>query len=157
MDSYTLVLPKFPTHIFVSKKKAMKLGYNNIHAGINHYVREKTVKQLHDYIEEYLPTGLKIDGPVGTRLIIYVPINFGSVRMLKGEIRWKVPDKTYKPNWDLDNLAFVWLKILNDSLVSSGIIPEDTVEYLQGTLYKVEFVSTFEERKLVYKIFKLNQ
>ena len=72
--------------------------------------------------------------------------------MVKGNITWKPPHDRYKPNWDLDNLAFIWLKSLNDGLVKAGILPDDTVEYLNSTAYSVHFVKTFEQRKLVYEI-----
>jgi len=37
-------------------------------------------------------------------------------------------------------------------LVKAGILPDDTVEYLNSTAYSVHFVKTFEQRKLVYEI-----
>ena len=147
-----ITLPQFPSHVKISKNKSMKLGYNKIYAGINHFVREKTVRQIHDFVEAHVPMGLELPVPVGTHLRIYVPINYGNVRMVKGNITWKPPHDRYKPNWDLDNLAFIWLKSLNDGLVKAGILPDDTVEYLNSTAYSVHFVKTFEQRKLVYEI-----
>jgi len=147
-----ITLPQFPSHVKISKTKSMKLGYNKIYAGINHFVREKTVRQIHEFVEAYVPIGLELPAPVGTHLRIYVPINYGNVRMVKGNITWKPPHDRYKPNWDLDNLAFIWLKSLNDGLVKAGVLPDDTVEYLNSTAYSVHFVKTFEQRKLVYEI-----
>jgi len=147
-----ITLPQFPSHVKISKNKSMKLGYNKIYAGINHFVREKTVRQIHEFVEAHVPIGLELPVPVGTHLRIYVPINYGNVRMVKGNITWKPPHDRYKPNWDLDNLAFIWLKSLNDGLVKAGILPDDTVEYLNSTAYSVHFVKTFEQRKLVYEI-----
>ena len=45
---------------------------------------------------------------------------------------WKKHKPDYKPNWDLDNLAVLWIKIINDTLTQKGIIVDDTVEYVQG-------------------------
>ena len=147
-----ITLPQFPSHVKISKNKSMKLGYNKIYAGINHFVREKTVRQIHDFVEAHVPMGLELPVPVGTHLRIYGPINDGNVRMVKVNITWKPPHDRYKPNWDLDNLAFIWLKSLNDGLVKAGVLPDDTVEYLNSTAYSVHFVKTFEQRKLVYEI-----
>lgn len=130
----------------------MKLGYNKLYAGVNHFVREKIVKQVHDYVDAHIPTGLDISTPVGTHLHIYVPINYGSVRMVKGKLTWKPPHDRYKPNWDLDNLSFIWLKSLNDGLVKAGILPDDTVEFLTSTSYTFHFIDDFEDRKLIYEI-----
>lgn len=96
--------------------------------------------------------GLEVPTPIGTHLHIYVPKNYGSVRMVKGKITWKPPHDRYKPNWDLDNLAFIWLKSLNDGLVKAGVLPDDTVEYLNSTAYSVHYVKNFANRKLVYDI-----
>lgn len=152
MQKTELVFPKFPTHIKVSKVKFMKLGYNKLYAGINHFVREKIVKQVHEYVDAHIPKGLDISTPIGTHLHIYAPINFGSVRMVKGNLTWKPPHDRYKPNWDLDNLAFIWLKSLNDGLVKANILPDDTVEFLTSTSYTIHFVDDFEDRKLIYEI-----
>ena len=46
----------------------MKLGYNKIYAGVNHYVREKTVKQVHDFVDAHIPMGLEVPTPIGTLL-----------------------------------------------------------------------------------------
>lgn len=150
--SVKLVFPKFPTHVKISKTKSMKLGYNKIYAGVNHFTREKTMKQVHEYVDMHIPKDISLEFPVKTHLHIYVPINFGSVRLVKGELTWKTPADDYKPNWDLDNLAFIWLKSLNDGLVKKEIIKDDTVEYLSSTSYSVHFINNFEERKLVYEI-----
>lgn len=152
MAKLQITLPKFPTHVKISKTKSMKLGYNKIYAGVNHFIREKTVKQVHDFVDAHIPTGVTVSTPVGTHLHIYVPMNYGAVRMSKGQLIWKPPHDRYKPNWDLDNLAFIWIKSLNDGLVKAGILPDDTVEYLNSTSYTVHFVNSFEDRKLIYDI-----
>ena len=76
-----IVLPKFPTHVKVSKSKSMKLGYNKIYAGINHFVREKTVRQVHDFVDAHVPMGLEVPTPIGTHLHIYVPNGTSYLRM----------------------------------------------------------------------------
>lgn len=154
----TLTFPKFITHVPKSKNKWTKIGYNAIHASAHYTVRAAFVAAMHKYIENNIPENLDITGPVETSLIIYAPINYGNVRRLKNKktgkfyLSWKPPFAGYSPNWDLFNLAAVWLKSLDDVLIKKGIIPEDTVEYLKKTSYEYIETDTLEERKLVYKI-----
>jgi hypothetical protein len=113
---------------------------------------------MHGYIEKHIPPNLTIQGPVETKLIVYAPINFGSVKMVlsrqtgKRQITWKPPLATYKPNWDIGNLALVWLKSLDDVLIKKGILPDDTIEYIQRTSYEFRPVKDFKDRKLVYEL-----
>jgi hypothetical protein len=68
------------------------------------------------------------------------------------KVQWKLPAEGYKPNWDIGNLALIWLKCLDDVLIKKGILPDDTVEYLRRTTYEFIPVTNFKDRKLVYKI-----
>ena len=70
----------------------------------------------------------------------------------KRKVSWKLATKDYKANWDIGNLALIWLKCLDDVLIKKGILPDDTIEHLQRTTYEFVPVATFKERKLVYKI-----
>jgi hypothetical protein len=113
---------------------------------------------MHGYIEKNIPENLSIQSPIETKLTVYAPINFGSMKMIKdkttGKRRtsWLPASADYKPNWDIGNLALVWLKSLDDVLIKKGILPDDTVEYLQRTTYEFIPVSNFRDRKLVYKL-----
>ena len=62
----------------------------------------------------------------------------------------------YKPNWDIGNLALVWLKCMDDMLIKKKLIPDDSVEYLIKSTYEFVPVATFKERKLVYNIKTIN-
>ena len=153
-----LEFPKFITHVPQSKKKWVKIGYNKIHASAHFTVRNAFVAAMHKYISKHIPNNLEILTPVHTKLIVYAPINYGGVKRLKDKktnkayINWKPAKKDYKPNWDIGNLALVWLKCLDDMLIKKGIIPEDTVEFVRKTSYEFVEVSTLDERKLVYEI-----
>ena len=113
---------------------------------------------MHGYIEKHIPENLTIQGPVETHLTVYAPMNFGAMKMIldketgKRRVSWKPASKDYKPNWDIGNLALIWLKCLDDVLIKKGILPDDTVEFLQRTTYEFMPVSDFKNRKLVYKL-----
>ena len=153
-----LEFPEFITHIPQNKKVWIKIGYNKIHASVHFSTRAALVAAMHGYIEKHIPENLTIQGPVETVLTVYAPINFGNMKMLldkttgKRKISWKPAEKDYKPNWDIGNLALIWLKCLDDVLIKKGILPDDTVEYLQRTTYEFIPVASFKERKLVYKL-----
>jgi hypothetical protein len=153
-----LEFPEFITHIPQSKTKFLKIGYNRIYASGHYRTRAALVAAMHGYIEKHIPENLTIDTPLETCLKIYAPINFGNVKRLQNKktkkyyLSWKPPRKDYEPNWDIGNLAMIWLKCLDDVLIKKGIIPEDTVEFIHKTSYEFVEVKTFKERKLVYEL-----
>tara|TARA_R110000868_G_scaffold351806_3_gene613074 strand:- start:49 stop:540 length:492 start_codon:yes stop_codon:yes gene_type:complete len=158
VSEITLDFPEFITHIPQSKKKWLKIGYNTLYSSAHFTVRAALVKAMHSYIEDNIPDNLSIATPIETELIIYAPINYGNVKRLKdkttGEhyLNWKPARDDYKPNWDIGNLAWVWVKCLDDVLIKKGILPEDTVEFLRKTSYEFVEVATLKERKLVYNL-----
>jgi hypothetical protein len=153
-----LEFPEFITHVPQSKKKWVKIGYNKIHASAHYTVRAAFVAAMHKYIEKHIPANLDIQAPVETELILYAPINYGNVKRLKNKetgkpyLNWKPARPDYVPNWDIGNLALVWLKCLDDVLIKKGMLPDDNVKYLKKTSYEFKEVATLKERKLIYKI-----
>ncbi len=153
-----LEFPEFITHIPVSKKNWVKIGYNKIHASVHYTTRAALVAAMHGYIEKHIPDNLSIDTPVETKLTVYVPINYGVMKMIKDKetgrrkTSWKPAADDYKPNWDIGNLALIWIKCLDDVLIKKGILPDDTVEFLRRTQYEFVPISNLKNRKLVYKI-----
>tara|TARA_R100001510_G_C7593760_1_gene162615 strand:- start:74 stop:571 length:498 start_codon:yes stop_codon:yes gene_type:complete len=153
-----LEFPEFITHIPVSKNNWVKIGYNKIHASVHYTTRAALVAAMHGYIEKHIPDNLSIDTPVETKLTVYAPVNYGVMKMIKDKktgkrkTSWNPPADNYKPNWDIGNLALIWIKCLDDVLIKKGILPDDTVEFLRRTQYEFVPVSNLRNRKLVYKI-----
>ena len=153
-----LEFPEFITHIPVSKKNWVKIGYNKIHASVHYTTRAALVAAMHGYIEKHIPDNLSIDTPVETKLTVYAPINYGVMKMIKDKetgrrkTSWKPAADDYKPNWDIGNLALIWIKCLDGVLIKKGILPDDTVEFLRRTQYEFVPISNLKNRKLVYKI-----
>jgi len=153
-----LEFPKFITHIPKSKKEWIKIGYNQIHSSVHYSTRASLVAAMHGYISKYIPEKLSIQGPVETSLVVYAPVNFGAMRMLlnketnRREVNWKPAKSDYIPNWDIGNLAMIWLKCLDDVLIKKGILPDDTIQYLRKTSFEFVPVEQFLNRKLVYTI-----
>ena len=153
-----LEFPEFITHVPQSKNKFLKIGYNRIYASGHYTMRAALVAAMHGYIEKHIPPNLSIQTPVETKLTIYAPLNYGNVKKLRDKktghwnLNWKPPRPEYKPNWDIGNLAMVWIKCLDDVLIKKGLLPEDTIEFLQKTSYEFVEVKTLKERKLIYEI-----
>lgn len=154
----SLEFPEFITHVRQSKKKWIKIGYNKIYASPHWTVRDAYVAALHGYLEKHIPKNVVMETPVETHLIIYAPVNYGDVRRLtnrktkKAYLSWKPPKEDYAPEWDLGNLAFMWLKALDDVLQKHDVIPDDNIQYLRKTTYEFVPVATLDERKLVYNL-----
>lgn len=153
-----LEFPKFITHIPTSKNKAIKIGYNQLYSSPHYTVRSALVNAMHGYIEKNIPDNLDIKSPLQTHLSICVPVNYGNVKRIRDrktgryKINWKPARDDYKPNWDLDNLAMVWIKCLNDVIKKKGVIKEDTIEFIKKTTYEYVEVKTLDERKLIYHL-----
>lgn len=158
VSALKLEFPEFITHIPQSKSVWIKIGYNKIHASAHYTTRAALVAAMHGYIEKHIPPNLTIQGPIETKLTVYAPLNFGNMKMVmdketnKRVVQWKPAPEGYKPNWDIGNLALIWLKCLDDVLIKKGILPDDTVEYLQRTTYEFIPVANLKDRKLVYNL-----
>lgn len=160
-DELIITFPEFITHVTVSKNKWKKIGYNAIYMCPHFHVRNSFTSAIHTYIEKYMPKNLKIEGPVTTEVIIYVPINYGNVKSVMDKklgvrkISWKPPSKDYKPNWDIFNLGAVWLKALDDALVHTGALEDDNIAFFNGFGGRFIEVETLEERRIEYIIRKI--
>ena len=161
----TLEFPEFITHAQINhpklkttKVKFSKIAYNTIHGSAHHTLRSAIIEDMHKYLLKNIPNDLCIQTPIETKLVIYVPINYGDVKLLTrkltGEryLSWKKPALDYEARWDIGNLAFLWLKCLDDVLKKKGIIPDDNIMFVRGGAYEFRLVDSIEERKLVYKL-----
>lgn len=155
-----VTIPQFITHVNKTKKTKTKINGQNIFNGrLHHYTRASMVKDLHEYLKPYVDKALKGKDlssllPLSIRLEVYAPINYGSVRYYKGEIRWKKPAKGYVANWDADNL-WIWGKVFNDTLTENGYIEDDSVSFITDSgRVKFKRVDEFDKRKLVFVITK---
>lgn len=158
-EEIRVTIPEFITHVNKSKTKFIKINGQRLYSGLNPHVRSSIVSQMHDYVRDYINRELKGRPlhrlyPLRTRLEVHAPINYGDVRMYKGEIRWKPPKPNYEASWDADNL-WIWGKTFNDTLKEEGYVVDDSVSYIQaaGEVKHVP-VKTFDERKLVFVITK---
>lgn len=157
----TLEFPEFITHVTISKNKWKKIGYNAIYMCPHFHVREKFTSSIHSYINKYLPKDLIIEGPVTTEVIIYAPRNYGNVKSLinkltgQRQLSWKCPTENYVPNWDIFNLAAVWIKSLDDAIVRAGILPDDNINYVNGFSGRFIEIENFKDRKIIYIIKKI--
>jgi hypothetical protein len=154
-----ITVPEFLTHANKSKNKYIKINGQRLYSGLNPHVRASIVNQMHEYIKDHMNKELKGVSlahlyPLRIRLEFHAPINYGDVRMLKGEVRWSEPKPDYQAKWDADNM-WIWGKTFNDTLKEEGYILDDSVTYIRaaGEVKHVP-VKTFDERKLVFVITK---
>lgn len=156
-----IVIPQFMTHAPMSKTKFIKINGQRLYSGLNPHVRSAIVNRMHKYLEPYIEEvfgDLSLDDllPLRIRLEVHVPINYGDVRMVKGELKWKVPKEGYEASWDVDNL-WIWGKTFNDTLTQLGHLKDDSATFVQasGEVKHVK-VDTFDDRKLIFIITKCN-
>lgn len=153
-----ILFTKFPTHVKISKTKSFKISTQSIYnAKLHHHNRSKVIEFMKEFVTFNLPKDFTIDSthfPIKLEFTFFAPINWGSVRMTKGVVRWKPAEEKYNPTHDLDNFAWVWSKVIQDCLVRTGIIPEDTVQFINCLEYRYQEVPDFEDRKILLTIIK---
>lgn len=155
-----ITLNEFPTHIAktdnkVAPNKMLKINNQAIYNGsLNRFSRNIVIKNLHNYISNnlLLYKGLykreSHNYPLSIKIIIYTVINHGNISMRNGKVNWKPPKKGYKPTWDIENLASIWIKAINDSLTLNGFIPDDNIAYIDNISYEYIEVKNFKDRKI---------
>jgi len=157
MASIVITYDEFPTHApKTNNKKApnkyIKINGQSIYnSNLNRFARNNVMRFMHDYLISGLPRKLGMTFPIEIELIFYAPINYGTVRRFKGEIRWIPPKSNYKSNWDIDNQQ-IWGKAFNDALQISKKIPNDSVSFISSVKTRYVEVKDFNERKLEFKL-----
>ena len=151
-----IVLKQFPTHIAYTDNKyapnkMKKLNNQNIYNGaLNRFSRAIAMRNLHHYIIDQIPKGMVIDKyPIKIHYLFKTVKNHGSISMRKTGICWKPPKDDYKANWDIQNLAMIWMKAGDDALTRAGVIIDDNVAFVQGSSYDLKFVEKLEDREII--------
>lgn len=153
-----MILKKFPIYIEYTDNKNVankiaKVNNQSIYnQRLNRFSRAIAVRNLHDYVSGQVKKWKPVKRfPIFIEYEIHTVINHGSITQRNGKMIWKQPKKGYVPNWDADNLAVLWIKTINDTLVKEGILPEDTVDYVIGANYRIKFVDNLDLRKIIIK------
>lgn len=149
---------EFPTHVKVSKTKSFKISTQSIYnQRLHHHERSKIISFMKEYIKNNLPLNWRVtEGsyPIKMLLTFFTPINWATVRMSKGEVKWSKPTKDYQAKHDLDNMSWIWGKTIQDCLKDYGIIPEDTVDFINDVEYAYREIDSFDERRINLKLVK---
>lgn len=163
-----ITLDQFPTHLpktdnKFAPNKMQKLNYQSIYSGaLNRFGRAIVMKNMHEYLADgfrpYLKDFLEeeLTYPIEMHLEIHTVINHGDIsyRKIKGvpQISWKPAAVDYEPTWDLDNLADIWKKGINDVFQAENFIKNDSVSHVDGGRQKYHRVEHIDERKLIIRL-----
>lgn len=165
ITNFTFTYLNFPTHVPITNNKNapnkyIKINGQSIYNGnLQHYQRAIAVNWLHDYLlnnqQDFLQDirrNHSIDYPKRLESFLYVPLNYGTVRRIKGIIHWTPAKDDYDPNWDIDN-QWIWNKLFCDVLQLVKIIPNDNVRYISSSCITFVETKNFDDRKLVFRLF----
>ena len=113
-----------------------KINGQDIYSGFgNHFYRQAVVEQVKKSFMEVLKDIPRLD---------YSPVRIDA----------QLHDEIGAANWDLDNL-WIYVKCMLDCLTSSGIIPDDTIEFItKAPSFEFYPIEPGEERKMVFIIRK---
>jgi hypothetical protein len=153
-----ITLKEFPTHVPLTKTKMFKISTQGVYNSKLHYhSRSKVIDTLKNYIRHNITDVAPVKTelfPVKIQLLFFAPSNWGNVRMSKGFLKWSPAKDGYHPVHDLDNLAWIWGKTIQDCLVDKKILPDDTIEYINHIEYVYILTEELNERKIVIKLIK---
>lgn len=150
-----IIFKQFPTHIAKTNNarapnKYVKINNQSIYnSNLNRFSRNIAVGNLHKYVIDIIPKGFKAPTPSKIHFVFKTPINHGSISRRNGIISWKPAKESYIPNWDIENLATLWVKVINDGLVKSGALPDDSVRYITGISYEFLPVENLKDREII--------
>lgn len=163
IKTYSVIYIEFPTHAPITKNKTkvdkyIKINGQSLYNGsLQYYQRDIAVNWLHAYLCNHTKDwdqfkNITLKYPVQVSLDFHVPLNYGTIRRIKGKTIWKPAKEDYEPNWDADN-QWIWNKLFCDVLQIKRIIPNDNVKYI-NTVGPITFVETSDlnDRKLIFKI-----
>lgn len=153
------IIKEFPTHIAktnnkVAPNKMIKINNQAIYnSNLNRFARNIVMSNMHNYIKSqlmpykpFIKKSKKQFKSLSIHLEINTVINHGSISMRGNKLNWKKAMGNYVPNWDIENLATIWLKALIDSLVQIGLIPDDNVKYVKKISYEFKEIEMLEDR-----------
>ena len=106
-----LIVREPPMYVILGKKRPKKFYLTNqmFYSGIHWATRKKVVGEVKSWLSEWLK-----DLPEMKK--VSIQMDFGGIK-------------------DLDNKAFFWTKVLQDWMVSSGRLKDDSVEYVDKLWY----------------------
>jgi hypothetical protein len=138
-----------------NKNKAnrlMKINGQTIYNGaINKFKRAIVVENMHYYFVYNIPEemcGLELTKVKTIEYIFHTVVNHGNISMRNGERIWKEAKKDYVPNWDVNNLADIWIKTGNDSLTIAKVISDDNAGVINKTIYSCQYVDHIDDLEL---------
>lgn len=100
------------------------------------FTRTKIVNTLHAYLKPFVSKlkSLKNHTPLLIHLNWHLPYQY------------RLQDNT--------NLAYIWMKVFEDELVTQLKLPDDEVKFVSGALTTYTPCETFEDRKLIFTFWK---
>jgi hypothetical protein len=132
--------------------RMMKINGQTIYNGaINKFTRAIVVENMHYYFVYNIPEemrGLELTKVKTIEYIFHTVINHGNISRRNGKRIWKEAKKDYVPNWDVNNLADIWIKTGNDSLTIGKVISDDNAGVINRTIYSCKYVDHIDDLEL---------
>lgn len=157
-----ITLRRPPSHVCIAKRKMkadkhIKIGGQQIYNGrLHHNSRAVAMNEMHKYLMQSFSVvrnliyTSQLVMPKRTKLFVVfgLPVDYGNValRMTKQGFKFTGGDGSSPCNWDLDNLAWIWNKAIQDELVHQRILDSDTAQQLSGLSYQWVQVPHFKDR-----------
>jgi len=136
----------------VKADRLMKINGQSIYNGaLNKFKRAIVVENMHYYFVYNIPEemlGLNLTKVKSIEYIFHTVINHGNISRRNGKRIWKEAGKKYVPNWDIQNIADIWIKTGNDSLSIAKVIQDDNVGVITKVSYELKVVDHVDDLEL---------
>lgn len=145
------------THIAYTQNKIkadrlMKINGQRIYDGsLNKFKRAIVVENMHYYFQYNIPQkmlNLNITKVKSIEYVFHTVLNHGNISIRNNKKCWVKPKPNYVPNWDVNNLADIWIKTGNDALSLSKVIIDDNISVINNTTYRFNMVDHIDDLEL---------
>lgn len=135
-----------------AKNKYWKINGQAIYNGsVDKFKRAIIVENMHRYVINSLDDSLlnlKIEKVQWMHYIFHTVKNHGSISRRNGKTCWKPAEPNYKSNWDIFNLASIWIKIIDDALTMAGVLVDDNTDVTRRGKYEMVEVDHIDDLEL---------
>lgn len=141
----------------IKANRLIKVNGQTIYNGaLNKFKRAIVVNNMHYYFDYNIPPemlGMSLDKVKRIEYTFHTVINHGNISMRSGNKVWLKAKPGYEATWDIDNLAFIWIKTINDALVSAKVLKDDNASIMKKGRYQLKEVEHIDDLELEVRIY----
>lgn len=133
MNDFEIVL-RLPSVIKIGRKR-YKINTQSIYRGVHFQVRRKIVSKLKELIKKQILEQYDFNVEFKYPIYLYYKIEHN------------------KKVIDIDNISYIYIKIINDSITDLGIIKDDNCNYIDTYKVKLDRNSSLNNDEVIITVY----